>query len=207
MKNAIRLKVLTGGAVALLVAAVLATAGAGLGAAKPDREGPGGPGASAAVQLALAKAAIAKYKSVEVAKANGYVAGSPCLSTPINPEQTSYGGAMGIHFVNEALLKAGTLNPTKPPVLLYEPLPDGKLALTGAEWFRADADQNANTDGDRPTLFGRSFDGPMAGHGPDMPMHFDLHVWLFKRNPSGIFASWNPAVLCPSPEAHAEHSH
>jgi hypothetical protein len=198
---------LSGGALALLVAAALATAGAGFGAAESDRGGKGGPGVSAAVQLTLAKAAIAKYKSVEVAKADGYVAGSPCVSTPINPEQTSYGGAMGIHYIHEALLKAGKLNPTKPPVLLYEPLADGKLALTGAEWFTADADQNANTDGDRPTLFGRSFDGPMAGHGPDMPMHFDLHVWLFKRNPTGIFSSWNPAVSCPSSEAHAGHQH
>ena len=37
----------------------------------------------------------------------------------------------------------------------------------------------------------------MVGHGGGMPTHFDLHVWLWKRNPSGIFASWNPAVVCP----------
>ena len=34
---------------------------------------------------------------------------------------------------------------------------------------------------------------------PVMPAaeeHYDLHVWLFKNNPEGIFAPTNPAVQC-----------
>jgi hypothetical protein len=26
--------------------------------------------------------------------------------------------------------------------------------------------------------------------------HYDLHVWLFKNNPEGMFAPTNPAVKC-----------
>jgi hypothetical protein len=29
-----------------------------------------------------------------------------------------------------------------------------------------------------------------------MPVHYDLHVWLFDSNPAGVFAAWNPSVDC-----------
>ena len=28
--------------------------------------------------------------------------------------------------------------------------------------------------------------------------HYDLHVWLWKGSPSGIFSMWNPSVSCPA---------
>jgi hypothetical protein len=31
-----------------------------------------------------------------------------------------------------------------------------------------------------------------------MPIHYDLHVWLYKHNPAGTFAMWNPRVHCPA---------
>ncbi|HET7566529.1 MAG TPA: hypothetical protein VFJ91_00935 [Gaiellaceae bacterium] len=150
------------------------------------------------VQLAKAKAALDKYQDVKVAEADGYAPASPCESTPTDPDQTSYGGGMGVHFVNGAIMQSGAIDPTKPPILTYLPKADGTYELLAAEWFKPDADQNAATDGDRPTLFGRAFDGPMAGHAPGMPMHFDLHVWLWKHNPTGLFSSWNPDVTCPA---------
>jgi hypothetical protein len=30
-----------------------------------------------------------------------------------------------------------------------------------------------------------------------MPVHYDLHAWVWKRNPAGTFAMWNPRVECP----------
>jgi hypothetical protein len=149
-----------------------------------------------AKQLAKAKAALAKYQDVDVAKADGYAVGSPCVMEPSDPNASSYGGAMGVHFVNPALLKPGPLNPAKPAILLYEPTSNGGFQLMGAEYFQGDADQNVKTDPDRPTLFGRAFDGPMQGHSPGMPIHFDLHVWLFQHNPSGMFAPFNPDAHC-----------
>lgn len=33
-----------------------------------------------------------------------------------------------------------------------------------------------------PTIFGQAFDGPMPGHNPEMPWHYDIHVWIFETN-------------------------
>ena len=49
----------------------------------------------------------------------------------------------------------------------------------------------------------------MAGHQPLMPAelkHYDLHVWLFKDNPKGVFSAVNPAVSCRG-QAYAHHDH
>ncbi len=46
-------------------------------------------------------------------------------------------------------------------------------------------------------LFGQTFQGPMRAHHPGMEKHYDLHVWLWKENPEGLFAEWNPDVTCP----------
>ena len=51
----------------------------------------------------------------------------------------------------------------------------------------------------RPTLFGQAFMGPMEGHEPLIPkeyVHYDLHAWIFKDNPLGMFAPTNPNVTC-----------
>jgi hypothetical protein len=31
---------------------------------------------------------------------------------------------------------------------------------------------------------------------PEELHHYDLHVWLFKENPSGLFHVINPDVIC-----------
>jgi hypothetical protein len=52
-----------------------------------------------------------------------------------------------------------------------------------------------------PTIFGHQLEGPMAGHEPIMPAalsHWDLHVWLWKDNPYGVFSPTNSTVTCPS---------
>jgi hypothetical protein len=30
-----------------------------------------------------------------------------------------------------------------------------------------------------------------------MPVHYDLHVWLWHENPSGMFERVNPDLSCP----------
>ena len=101
-------------------------------------------------------------------------------------------GAMGVHFVNVTV--QGAADPMKPNVLIYEPV--GKeLKLVAVEWL---VPLTADTK-ERPTLFGQSFMGPMEGHEPLIPreyVHYDLHAWLFKDNPLGIFAPTNPNVSC-----------
>ena len=101
-------------------------------------------------------------------------------------------GAMGIHFVNVTI--QGPPDPMKPNVLIYEPV--GKeLKLVAVEWLvPLTPDLKA-----RPSLFGQPFMGPMEGHEPLIPkayVHYDLHAWLFKNNPLGMFAPTNPEVSC-----------
>jgi hypothetical protein len=89
----------------------------------------------------------------------------------------------------------GKLDPLAPQVLVYQPV-GNKLQLVAAEYFvplSADIKE-------RPQLFGHPFDGPMEGHHPLMPHalnHYDLHVWLWKANPAGLFSPTNPDVKCP----------
>ncbi|MDW4908317.1 hypothetical protein RB628_23980 [Streptomyces sp. ADMS] len=71
--------------------------------------------------------------------------------------------------------------------------------LIAAEWIVVDKDQDLTTDDDRPSLFGVPFNGPMLGHEPGMPIHYDLHARVWKKNPGGTFAQWNPTVTCPAP--------
>ena len=129
---------------------------------------------------------IAAYEDVEAALADGYVPAGPCAASPM--------GGMGVHYVNPDYAAKG-VREHKPSVLLYEPTADG-LRLAGAEFVVPDADQDLATDGDRPSLWGQPFDGPMPGHEPGMPVHYDLHVWTHETNPAGTFAVWNPAVSC-----------
>jgi hypothetical protein len=101
---------------------------------------------------------------------------------------------MGVHFLNLQLM-GSPLDPAKPQVLIYEP--DGtKLRLVAAEWFVPVGASAASP----PAIFGKQLEGPMEGHHPLMPEglhHYDLHVWLWKTNPAGIFSATNPSVKCP----------
>jgi len=135
------------------------------------------------------RAAVAKYHSFEQAERDGYsVVGEPCVASPA--------GTMGFHAFNPSLAADDAIDPLRPEVLLYAPKANGQLELVGIEYWKRDADQSLATAGDRPSVLGRSFDGPMPGHSPVMPIHYDLHVWVAEVNPSGLFAPFNPAVSC-----------
>jgi len=140
-------------------------------------------------ELQDVRAAVARYHSVEQATRDGYVQASPCESSPA--------GAMGQHWVNFALMANPAIDPLRPEVLLYLPDANGNLKLVGVEYLKFDADGSLLTDDDRPFFFGQPFDGPMPGHNPGMPVHYDLHVWVAEHNPNGVYAQWNPALRCP----------
>jgi hypothetical protein len=178
----------------LLAAALLAIAGIAWLTAQPSPAHPEHDHSAAprsqADELKRARAATRRFRNVKVAREAGYAATGECAQDP------KY-GAMGIHYANEELLADGELDVTKPEVLVYQPMPSGRLRLGAVEYFQADADQDMHTDPDRPYLFDLPFDGPMLGHEPGMPIHYDLHVWLYRHNPAGLFAAWNPRVQCP----------
>jgi hypothetical protein len=141
-------------------------------------------------ELREVRRATREFRDVKAAEAAGYEAASPCESDP------KY-GAMGIHYANPELVADGELDITRPEILVYQPTRSGRLRLGAVEYFQVDADQDLATDEDRPFLFDLPFDGPMLGHNPEMPIHYDLHVWLYRHNPAGMFAMWNPLVRCP----------
>lgn len=130
-----------------------------------------------------------QFRDVRRAVEDGYLSTDQCVP------------GMGFHYTKPALAADTNIDPTLPETLVYTKASDGTLRLAALEYFRADADQNLGTDADRPTLFGFPFDGPMAGHDvpsgePPMPIHYDLHVWLYQDNPSGELATTNPNVDC-----------
>lgn len=163
----------------------LAVASTGAGAGQPNP--PGGAADERAAlerQLAEVRRATARYHDVRKAVEDGYVAPHECVSSPA--------GIMGYHYFNPNIRE---LDPLRPSILLYVPHGRG-LKLAGVEYFQPDADGDLATDDDRPSLFGRPFDGPMPGHEPGMPVHYDLHAWIWDRNPAGVFNPWHTGRSC-----------
>ncbi len=138
--------------------------------------------------LARARAATVQYHDAAVAEQDGFLAVNECVELPDGS------AGMGFHYVYPSRVDS-ILVVEEPEAVLYEPQGNG-LKLVAIEYIVPDADQNLSTDGDRPHLFGQAFDGPMPGHTPWMPIHYDLHVWAWEGNPDGMFAQWNPNVGC-----------
>jgi hypothetical protein len=146
------------------------------------------------------------YKDVSYARSHGYIQGSACESHPTL-------GTMGHHYVSPRLLGltapingrvngTGTYTGVEPPgILLYIPDGQGGLRLAGIELLVFAAAWDA-ANSHPPMYRGRAFnymaDDPNTqqdeAHG-FMP-HYDLHIWLFDHNPSGLYAQWNPAISC-----------
>ena len=143
-------------------------------------------------QLDATRAALEPFKDPLVAVRRGYFSTVGCVYYKA--------GAMGVHFLNPALI-GPEVDPLKPTLLVYEPDGD-KLRLVAAEWLVP----LATGVKERPELFGQPFDGPMEGHEPLIPRelhHYDLHVWLWKENPKGIFFAVNPDVTCEGKHGYA----
>ena len=134
------------------------------------------------IDLNKVKSVTQKYHNYKNAIRDGYTAMGECVEVPRV-------GAMGIHYVNLYYLDS-TLDIRKPESLLYIPTKRG-LKLVGVEYFIPSA-----TVSRTPQLFGQLFDGPMQGHSPGQPEHYDLHVWIWDNNPSGMFEQFNPNLYC-----------
>lgn len=148
-------------------------------------------------ELESIRDALRKYEDPIVAVHDGYFSTLGCVEivpAEDDAERIRYpAGSMGVHFLNPAAI-GPELDPSRPQILLYEPV-EGGLRLVGAEWFVPLATGVA----ERPVLFGQPFDGPMEGHHPLMPEglhHWDLHVWLFKPNPNGLFSPTHADLSC-----------
>jgi hypothetical protein len=149
------------------------------------------PAAELTAELRAVRATTARFHSLEQAEKAGYTTRSGCVTN-----FTGGPGVMGIHLINVALRTDPALDPLEPEMLLYIPDEHGKLRLTGIEYFVWEADWQRvhGADAAPPTMFGRTFD--RGTHG--IPPHYELHVWFWAANPTGLFELWNPTLSCPN---------
>lgn len=135
-------------------------------------------------QLHALRQATAAYHSLDAAMAAGWdVDLTGCVA---NPDPAV--GAMGHHYINSDIFFDADVDPLRPDVLVYAPTPSGGRQLVAVEWVVFTA-MNPTP----PQLFGQTF------HLNPNIQAWVLHAWIWKPNPSGMFADFNPNVQCPSP--------
>jgi hypothetical protein len=142
--------------------------------------------------LATLRRVTAPFHNFNKAVAAGWsVKITDCMTDP-------KAGGMGFHYGNTDLINA-TVSVDKPELLLYEPDEDGRLRLVAVEYI---IPYTAHGRGEAPpVLFGQQFKQN------DTFSLWGLHAWVWKENPSGIFASWNPRVSCKYATAASAMSH
>lgn len=150
----------------------------------------GAPAAASSGQsdLAEVRRATVQYHDVNQAIADKYEPAGGCVP------------GMGFHYVNPALFGA-PLDATRPAGLIYAPAGNGNLRLVAVEYFVVAEDQDPSNgltpNALTPSLFGQEFDGPMPGHGDGgMPVHYDLHAYIWQANPAGTLSAWNEKITC-----------
>ena len=145
-------------------------------------------------ELAQVRRATARFHDLDAARAAGYELGwvngsgarilTGCISNPT-------AGAMGYHYFNAELMADLTTDLLHPEALVYAPR-HGKLELAAVEWIVRGQNSNPPGVSSPPSVLG-------------MPMHilvpavgfYLMHAWVWKHNPAGIMADWNPDVSCP----------
>jgi hypothetical protein len=205
-----------GGIMKAVVTAALVVSLAACAAAPPE---------STDISLEALREATERFRDVEVALAEGYVPDpmNICDTAEMMGQPASL-GVMGIHYMRPDLLGITAVEPRvagtsvhtdfrTPSVLIYEPQADGSLELVAVEnlvfmdaWAAA-----GNTS--PPTYLGEEWDAMVNDPSTDVDEahnfepHYDRHVWIFRDNPNGVFAQYNPNATCDFHQSAAEHSH
>jgi len=206
------------GALALALAGTAALAYAVTKGPDP-RPAPGEP------TLAEVRLATERFQDVNVALAEGY------LRDPANLCETAEMmgrpaklGAMGVHYFRPDLLGLTAEEPRvdgngahtdfrRPSILIYEPQADGSMELVAVENLVFRAAWEARYGARRPSFHGVAYD--QMEDDPNTPAdeahmfqpHFDRHVWIYRENPNGVFAPFNPAVTCEHHRGPKAHGH
>ena len=173
--------------------------------------------------LAEVREATERFQDVKVAEAEGYVRDpmNICDTADMMGRPASL-GAMGIHFFRPDLLGiSGPPSPRvdgtgthtdfrKPAILIYEPQSDGSLKLVAVENLVFQKSWHAAGNKRPPSFHGVEYDtmqddpATKIDEAHMFEPHYDRHVWLYRDNPNGVFAQFNPKVSC---KAHlAENS-
>ena len=137
--------------------------------------------------IAEIRQGTAPYHRVDAAIADGYTFIAPC--------HYSAAGGKGYNYRKVALTD-GVLDPAQPEILLYEPQEDGKMKLVGVVFVVVAGLWDA-THTAAPTLAGQPFlDRRAPGSlGPPFP-NYALYVSVWRHNPDGMYAQYNPNVSC-----------
>jgi hypothetical protein len=130
----------------------------------------------------------ARFHDVQAAEAEGYTLMFGCVSGP------DY-GAMGLHYVNPALIGDDVADPARPEIVIYEPLPNGRQRLIGADFLILKDVWDAK-HASPPELMGQLFHLFEAPNRFGLPAFYTLHVWAWKENPTGTFVNWHANVSC-----------
>ena len=161
------------------------------------------------------RAATERFKDVKVALAEGYIRdpSDTCDSAEMMGRPASL-GAMGIHFFRPDMLGiSAPPNPrvdgngthtdfNKPAILIYEPQADGSLQLVAVENLVFQKSWHAAGNTKPPSFHGVEWDtmqddpATKIDEAHMFEPHYDRHVWLYRENPSGMFAQFNPNVSC-----------
>ncbi len=146
--------------------------------------------------LAQVRRATARFHDLDAALAAGYELGwvngsgvrivAGCVSHPT-------AGAMGFHYFNAELMADLTVDPLEPEVLVYAPGENGKLKLAAVEWVVRSINSNPPGAASPPSVLGMPMHILVP---PPGPAFYLMHAWVWKPNPAGMFADWNPEVSC-----------
>jgi hypothetical protein len=165
--------------------------------------------------LAEVRKATERFQDVKVALAEGYLRDpmNICDSADIMGRSASL-GAMGIHFFRPDLLGiTAPPNPRvdgngthtdfrRPAILIYEPQTDCSLKLVAVENLVFQKSWHAAGNKRPPSFQGVEYDtmrddpATKVDEAHMFEPHYDRHVWLYRPNPNGVFAQFNPNVSC-----------
>jgi hypothetical protein len=172
-------------------------------------------GTPAEPTLQQVRAATERFQDVKVALAEGYVRDptDTCDTADMMGKPAAL-GAMGIHFFRPDLLGiSAPPNPrvdgngthtdfNKPAILIYEPQADGSLQLVAVENLVFQKSWHAAGNTKPPSFHGVEWDTMQDDPATEIDEahmfepHYDRHVWLYRDNPKGMFAQFNPNVSC-----------
>lgn len=140
--------------------------------------------------IRLVREATAGFRDPVAAEGAGYELRFGCVTGPD-------AGAMGLHYVNMGLVLDGELDATRPEIVIYEPLPNGRRRLIGADFLVLAADWHAKHT-EAPELGGQLLHLFESPNRFGLPTFYTLHVWAWKDNPTGMFVNWHSKVSCDS---------
>jgi hypothetical protein len=122
--------------------------------------------------LAALRQATVAFHDVAAAEGAGYQRFLPCFDSET--------GGMGQHYVDLSRVDR-VVEAARPEAMVYQLGTEGRPHLVAVEYIVPDSLP-------RPSLYGQDFH-----HNTALGL-WVLHAWIWKANPAGVFADYNPDV-------------